>query len=137
MEKKLEREIDQLDGIFVSIEGFCAQYAINDSLAFSIKLAVEELFTNLVKYNQGGGDHILLHLEHTDNQIVMRLTDYDVDPFDITQTGPVDVNVPLEERMSGGLGLHLVKSIVDKLTYEYTDRTMRITAIKRLEERDV
>ena len=137
MEKKLEREIDQLDGIFVSIEGFCARHAINDSLAFSIKLAVEELFTNLVKYNQGGGDHILLNIEHTDNQIVMRLTDYDVDPFDITQTGPVDVNVPLEERMPGGLGLHLVKSIVDKLTYEYTDRTMRITAIKRLEERDV
>ncbi len=39
---------------------------------------------------------------------------------------------PIEERKVGGLGLHLVKSIVDKITYEYKDRHMQVTIMKEL-----
>jgi len=137
MEKKLKREISELDEIFNLIDDFFARQKLNDSGVFAVKLAIEELFTNLVRHNKGGGEHILFNLDVSNKTIVMSLTDFDVEPFDITRADPVDVSAPLAERTPGGLGLHLVKSYVDDLNYEYIDRTMRITAIKRLEEKDV
>jgi len=44
----------------------------------------------------------------------------------------VETDQPIEERKAGGLGLHLVKSIVDKITYEYKDRRMQVTIMKEL-----
>jgi len=137
MEKKLKREIAALEDLFTVVERFCSQQRVEDSVIFTMKLAGEELFTNLVRHNEGGGDHILMELKRGDRSLVLVLTDYDVKPYDIMQTGPVDVTAPLAERSPGGLGLHLVKNVVDKLTYEYTDGTMKITAVKGLEGKHV
>jgi len=134
MVTKLNREIGALEELFAAIEKFCGERDVTEAVLFAMKLAGEELFTNLVRHNEGGGDHILLELEHVDQSIILKLTDYEVEPYDITQTGPVDVTAPLADRTPGGLGLHLVKSIVDKLTYEYNDGIMRITAVKGLED---
>ena len=67
----------------------------------------------------------------------MSLTDFDTEPFDITQTNEVDVNKRIEERKPGGLGLHLTKRMVDKIDYDYKDRKSKITLIKNLEKKDV
>jgi hypothetical protein len=57
------------------------------------------------------------------------LTDHDVDFFDVTRTADVDINAPLEERNPGGLGLHLIKKMVEFFEYQYLEesRTSRIT----------
>jgi anti-sigma regulatory factor (Ser/Thr protein kinase) len=137
LELRVARTFEAIAGIHTAIEDFCAQRAISESATFAVKLVVEELFTNLVKYNRGGGETILLGLERTDDRLIIRLTDHDVDSFDPAQVPPVDVSAPLATRRAGGLGLHLVRSYVDEFDYEYTDRTMRITAIKILEADDV
>jgi anti-sigma regulatory factor (Ser/Thr protein kinase) len=45
----------------------------------------------------------------------------------------VDTSVPLEQRKVGGLGIHLVKRLVENLTYSYADRNSTITFSKTLE----
>ena len=105
---------------------------IDESLAFSINLAVEELFTNMVRHNTGAGREISIRMETEDGRLVVTLVDEDVDPFDPSRIPDVDTNQPIEERKPGGLGLHLVKSIVDKITYEYKDRRMQVTIMKEL-----
>jgi serine/threonine-protein kinase RsbW len=57
------------------------------------------------------------------------LTDYDVEPFDVSRAPEVDVNLPIEQRRPGGLGLHLIRKLVDSLEYEYSKerRQSRIT----------
>lgn len=137
MKKKFKRELTALDGIFGFVEDFTTTNRVGEDVTFSVKLAVEELFTNLLKHNTGGSDHIDIDLSREENKLVIVLKDFDVEPFDITQTKPVDIHQPLDERMIGGLGIHLVKSIVDKLTYEYKDRILCVTAIKNLEGKDV
>jgi anti-sigma regulatory factor (Ser/Thr protein kinase) len=67
----------------------------------------------------------------------MKITDFDVEKFDITRYDPADFGKTLEERKVGGIGLHLVRNLVDKITYEYEDRTACITLVKRLENRNV
>jgi len=137
MEREFERKLDALDEIFVFIDDFISANDLKDDVAFSIRLAVEELFTNLVRHNYGGRDHISLELTRDSRQLIVKLSDFDVEPFDITKATPVDVRQSLMDRKIGGLGIHLVRSVVDKLTYEYSDRTLCVTAIKKVEEKDV
>ncbi len=130
------RSIDALDGLF-SFLGDQLPGAVAEKAAVYLNLAAEEIFTNMVRHNEPGGERITVAVELDGDRIRVRLTDYDVEPFDPTTAPEVDVTRPMAERQPGGLGLHLVKSIVDRLSYEYRDRTMQVTFIKKLERTDV
>lgn len=132
MDKKFTRSIDSLANIFEFTEGFFEAEALDGAHLFAVNFAVEELFTNMVKYSTESTADILLSMERDDGEIIVRLTDFDVEPFDVTKAPPADVDSPLEDREPGGLGLHLVPKIVDTIDYEYVDRESRITFSKRL-----
>ena len=130
MRTNLPRRIDALDQMFSFLESPLLEHAVETTTANHMKLAAEELFTNFVRHNRGKGDQITFELEVTDQQILLRFIDHDVDPWDPASAPPADVDLPFEQRTPGGLGLHLVKSIVDHLSYDYRDRAMTVTAIK-------
>lgn len=132
MEKTFQRDFTSLDGIFEFIGRFLTDNKIDESLAYSINLAVEELFTNMVRHNTGAGRAIAIHMNTEDGHLVVKLVDEDVDPFDPSRIPDVATDQPIEDRKVGGLGIHLVKSIVDKITYEYKDRRMQVTIMKEL-----
>lgn len=133
MEQQFVRSQDSLDPIFSFVDTFITEQQLDESIVFPVKLTIEELFTNLVRHNTGGKQHITISLDARDSKLIIQLTDYDVEPFDISKVEAVDIEKPLDEREIGGLGIHLVKSIVDKISYEYSDRTMCVTVIKNLE----
>jgi anti-sigma regulatory factor (Ser/Thr protein kinase) len=64
-------------------------------------------------------------------KVIVSLTDFDVEPFDITKFKPYDAGLPLAERKPGGLGIHLVRAVMDEVTYEYENRCSRITLTKQ------
>lgn len=133
MQKKFKRDLSSLDEIFDFIHQFVAGHGIDGSIIFTINLVVEELFTNMVKYNQNNRNDILLQLEADSKALTISLTDFDVPPFDITKTEEVNVGQHLEQRRVGGLGIHLVKQMMDHIHYEYHNGTSKITLIKDLE----
>ncbi|MCH7676523.1 ATP-binding protein [candidate division KSB1 bacterium] len=134
MDKKFKRDLNSLDGIFKFINEFSAKTGVDESVVFTINLVVEELFTNMVKYTSENTNEILLELKKNEDDLIIHLTDFDVDPFDITKTAEVDTKQSLEERRVGGLGIHLVKQMIDKIEYEYKDRQSKIILIKHLEK---
>jgi len=134
MDKKFKRDLNSLDGIFKFINEFSAKTGVDESVVFTINLVVEELFTNMVKYTYENSNEILLQLKKDADDLIIHLTDFDVDPFDITKTVEVDTKQSLEERGVGGLGIHLVKQMIDKIEYEYKDRQSKIILIKHLEK---
>ena len=98
---------------------------------FGVQLGLEELFTNLVKY--GAGSHpIEIELDRRDSVLLASLTDQDVEPFDPTAAPDADTTLPLDSRKPGGLGLHLVRRVVDRVDYTYENRCSRTTLVKRL-----
>ena len=127
------RSFDSLDPIFGFIGDFLVARSLDADLHGPVCFIVEELFTNFVKYNQGGRHDISLSLGHTPDQLTVRLTDFEVESFDPTHAPAVDVDKPLGERQPGGLGLHLVRQMADTLQYEYADRRSTITFTKALE----
>ncbi|MFQ5512259.1 MAG: ATP-binding protein [Candidatus Krumholzibacteriia bacterium] len=132
MEKRFNRGFEALDGIFEFVSAFITELRLEEGVAYSINLAVEELFTNMVKYNSGAEDRILIRMSNDPESVTVELVDFNVDPFDPDTVEEVTTGKPIEERSPGGLGLHLVKSIVDKVSYEYEDRRMKVTVVKRL-----
>jgi phosphoserine phosphatase len=126
------RSYDSLEGIFQFIEDFLAGRSIDAALREPVCFIVEELFTNMVKYNPGATRDIALSFGQSGSTLTVRLTDFDVAPFDVTRGPPVDITKPLEERAIGGLGLHLVRQMADTIRYEYADGRSTITFTKTL-----
>jgi len=52
--------------------------------------------------------------------VEMVLTDYDVEQFDVTRAPDAETDLPIEQRKPGGLGLHLIRRMVDSMNYEYS-----------------
>lgn len=134
MEKKFPRDINSLKQIFDFASKFIEQNKLKEDVAFSLNLVIEELFTNMVKYHPGNANDILITIAKDSNKLIISLTDYDVEPFDITNTKDVNPNQSLEDRRIGGLGLYFVMKMMDNVTYEYKERQSRITLIKQLRE---
>lgn len=136
MRRGFRREIDALDEIFRFVAEFVDAAEIDERTAFTLELVVEELFTNIVRHNEGGGDTVDLIVDLDDGRLCVELVDHDAEPFDPTTVPPPPITAGIDERRPGGLGLHLVRSMVDRLDYEYEsdNRQMRVSATKRLEK---
>lgn len=68
------------------------------------------------------------------SELMILLTDPDCPRFDIRTDAPeVDLFQPLESRTPGGLGIHLVKKMVDRIEYDHVDRVGTIRLFKKLE----
>jgi anti-sigma regulatory factor (Ser/Thr protein kinase) len=132
VERGFSRSNAELDAIFAFIDAFFAGRALDADLRQPVSFIVEELFTNMVKYNTGTRSDITLSLDHAPAQLTVRLVDSDVEPFDVASAPLVDVDKPLDARSIGGLGLHLVRSMADTLLYEYVERRSIVTFTKSL-----
>jgi anti-sigma regulatory factor (Ser/Thr protein kinase) len=133
-QKSFRRSFDSLPAIFAFTTGEFARQGIDVRLLPTVDFAVEELFTNMVKYSKGTDAEVLIGLVGIADGVEVTLTDYDVEPFDITKAPEVDVSLPIEQRRPGGLGLHLIRRLLDSVEYEYSEesRESRITLRKTL-----
>ena len=123
------RSFGSLQGIFDFSSDFFERHGLDRELLPSIDLTLEELFTNMVKYSPAGSATVGVTMTPCDGGVEVTLTDHDVDRFDLTRAPDADTGLPVEERQPGGLGLHLIRRLVDTLQYQYADenRESRIT----------
>jgi len=135
MEITVRRDIASLGEIFDFIDSYASRQGLDSGVQFSIRLAVEELFTNMVKYNRSRTESgIEISLEQSASSLILRLTDFNVDAFDIRTAKEPDTAKPLGERKVGGLGIHLLKRMVDTIDYEYADGKSTVILTKNLEQ---
>jgi sigma-B regulation protein RsbU (phosphoserine phosphatase) len=129
------RSFDSLEGLFsflgeaMAAEGIPpdATDASGRPLRNSIDFIVEELFTNMVKYNAAGNADVTVELERRGNELVCRVIDPDSEEFDVAAAPDVDVSAGAESRRPGGLGIHLSRRLADSLEYDYSRRRSTIT----------
>jgi anti-sigma regulatory factor (Ser/Thr protein kinase) len=136
VKKSYHRDFGEIAGIVKDTERFFAEQGIDPSLRMKVDLSLEELFVNMVSYNTETDHDILVEMRPIEGGLEVSLTDYDVERFDPTLAGDVDVDAPLSERSPGGLGLYLVLKMADSIHYEYHDRQSRITFTNRVESGD-
>ena len=135
--RTFERSFDSLEGIVAFTSATFAAQHLDARLLPVVDLALEELFTNMVKYSKTSDSEVRVDVTRVPGGVEVTITDHDVDFFDVTRAGDVDVNLPIAERTPGGLGLHLIRKMVDFIEYQYLEEsrssriTFRATAVER------
>lgn len=133
--RSFPRSFDALQDIFAFTADYFTGRQLDRQVLPTVDLAVEELFTNMVKYSSDSKAPVRIDIAVIAGHVEVTLTDYDVERFDVTEAPDADVDLPIEQRRPGGLGLHLIRRLVDFLGYEYASekRESRITFRKALE----
>ncbi|MDB5873751.1 MAG: hypothetical protein JWQ07_3193 [Ramlibacter sp.] len=124
--RDFERRIDALKEIFEFTAAFAGESGLPPELLSTVDFVIEELFTNMVKYSIMSVASVTVSLVRIDSGIEVELVDCDVDRFDPTLAPDADVGRPAEERTAGGLGLHLIRRMVDSIEYRY-DSAQRVS----------
>ena len=116
---------------------FAEANAVPDSIRRSLNVALDELLQNTIAHGfagrQGGGPGALtIAVELETDRVTVTLSD-DGRPFDPLGTAAPDTAGSLEERPVGGLGIHLVRQLMDEVRYQRRSDRNVVTLVKRLE----
>ena len=100
MVRHFSRSLDVLQDVFAYVEEALQAQAAGRLDVREIQLVVEELFTNCLRYNEGGKQQVEIGLERRGDRLVLEIVDRDVPPFDVTQvpgltTSPWTTSRPL------------------------------------------
>ena len=111
-------EVSRMRGFFLSV---CREHDIDDDTFKTLNLAIEEWVANVINYAYPKGirGHVEMTAKVTEGVLTLVIKDHGA-PFDPTAHTDVDVDAGLDERQIGGLGIHLVKAIMDTMHYERT-----------------
>lgn len=127
MKQSFGRTYEELSELFRFLDACLDEHAVDEHTAFAARLALEEVFTNMVKYSTSSSDSISVEIDSDGRDLVLRLQDYDADPFDPTAHPAPDLQAPLSERRPGGLGLHLVRNLADLFEHQHVDGSNVVT----------
>jgi anti-sigma regulatory factor (Ser/Thr protein kinase) len=111
------------------------QFGFDEDAASDMVVAVNEAVTNSLVHGYGSeSGHVRLVIEVVDSDLQVRLYDQ-APPFDPTRAPSPAVDLPLEERQPGGLGIHMMRHFCDELHYRRnTKGENELTLIKHTTE---
>ena len=124
--------IDEIPVLADFIEEVCEEAGRGPADVFNLNLALEEAVTNvmLYAYPQEEEHTLCLTAQGDTDSLRFTLTDTGVE-FDPTKKEDADVTLSAEERPIGGLGIFLVKQLMDEVSYERRDGTNNLIMTKR------
>ena len=132
----LENDVQAVPKLSAFVDEVCAAMEMDEMETMQMNLAIEEAVVNVMKYAYLPGTKGEVNIEAQANDVRLKFTISDTGvPFDPTVRAEVDTSLPLEERPIGGLGIHLVRSIMDSINYERVEGKNVLTLRKKLEVR--
>ncbi len=129
----LANDLAELAHLAETIDALAEELGWDPASAMHINLVLEELTINIISYGYPDGrpGHIDLWLEATPTKVRLRLED-DGEPFDPFAVSPPDLDLALDDRPIGGLGIHFVRSFMDAYAYHREAERNCVILTKRL-----
>ena len=123
--------LPELEKLNDAVDAFALRQAWAPDTLFHIKLALEEIVINVISYGAHGGlvPAIKVQLQQEGGQVSIDIWDSGV-AFDPLQSGPPDVSSSLDDRPIGGLGVYLVRQLMDSVSYERDGDWNKIHLVK-------
>ena len=111
-------EVRRMRSFFLSV---CREYGIDEETFKTLNLALEEWVANVINYAYPKGirGHVEVTADVSGDELTLVIKDHGT-PFDPTQHAEVDIDAELDDRAIGGLGIHLIRTIMDTVDYERT-----------------
>ena len=120
----LEARLENIARLQAFVRTFCSDNAVDGEVAHSFTLAFEELMANVVNHGQVGDrrHRVDITLSLRDGSLVGSFMD-DGAPFNPLNAPMPNLSARIEDRRVGGLGLHLIREMMDDVSYaRETDR---------------
>ena len=118
----LPNDINTIPQLNEFIDAVCEELEIDMALAMSLNLAMEEAVVNVMDYAYPEGTEGEVDIEAIADEAQLHFTISDSGkPFDPTAKEEVDTTLSAEERPIGGLGIHLIRQLMDNISYERKD----------------
>ena len=135
MEKSivLANEISEISRLNGFIEEIGEEFGLTPDVGFNLNLVLEEAVVNIINYAYPKEDHqwIYLSAKLQDGTIILVLTDTGKE-FDPTMAPEADITLSADEREIGGLGIFLIRQIMNEVKYERIDGKNVLTLEKKL-----
>ena len=129
----LPNDVQTVPQLAAFVDEVCEGVGFDMMMTMQMNLAMEEAVVNVMQYAYPAGVSGEVHIcaEANDERLKFVITDEGV-PFDPTAQGEVDTTLSAEERNIGGLGIHLVRNIMDSINYERVGGKNVFTLRKKL-----
>jgi len=100
---------------------YCEKQCISDEIIQDMYLVLEEILTNIIKYAYDDDlEHeVVIDIEKDAESLQFRVEN-DGKPFDSTEFYNPDVEKDFDDREIGGMGIHLIRSLMDEMKYEFS-----------------
>ena len=125
---QIPAEQSELQRIIGMVETFCAANKLPEAISNQMKLALDEVLSNIVKYAYGASENGIIDVELTyaNNKFMATVEDCGV-AFDPLRSQEQLAAGPLKTRKEGGLGIFFVKSLMDGVGYERNGDRNKVT----------
>ena len=127
-EIKIEPSLDKLPEVTEFFDRILSEAEVPAKTVLQINVVVDEILSNIIYYS--GATSVKAGCTSTNDQVILQFTD-NGRPYDPREKADPDISLPLEEREIGGLGIFMVKKIMDEISYEYKDGQNILTLFKR------
>ena len=124
------QEIPQLNAF---VDEVCEFHGLDPMATMEMNLALEEAVVNVMTYAypEGTKGYVDISAQSDNSGLKFVISDSGI-PFDPTAHAAADTTLPAEERPIGGLGIHLVRTIMDSINYERINDKNVLTLRKKL-----
>ena len=129
----LPNDINEVPRLNTFVDAVCETVGFNPAVTMQMNLAIEEAVVNVMNYAYPRGTKGDVTIEAISNDMRLKFTIIDSGaPFDPTVQADVDTTLSAQERPIGGLGIHLMRQIMDSINYERVDNFNVLTLRKKL-----
>jgi serine/threonine-protein kinase RsbW len=124
----VKREFAAFKSVTPAVDRFLQENQASAETSYKVKLVIEEIILNLIRHAMNpASDEIQIHLAAEQDALRIVIED-DSNPFDPHASTSPKRDAPLSKWGIGGMGLHLVRSMVDRLDYERRGGKNRLEA---------
>jgi serine/threonine-protein kinase RsbW len=111
---------------------FCREHGLSRTLSNIVMLSLDEIVSNIILHGYGGRPGQLSIALSFDGRAFSVVIEDAGKPFDVTKAAAPVTTGTLASRCEGGLGLLLVKNLMDEITYQRAGAINRVRLVKRL-----
>ena len=129
----LPNDINEVPRLTAFVDAVCEAVGLNPTVTMQMNLAIEEAVVNVMNYAYPRGKKGDVTIEALSNDVRLKFVIIDSGtPFDPTVHADVDTTLSAQERPIGGLGIHLVRQMMDSINYERVNNLNVLTLRKKL-----
>ena len=120
-----------LRALAAAVDDFCSTQAVADDVRHDLHVVLDEIVNNVERHAAPRHPAIEVTLGADDTHVEVIIED-DGDPFDLHDAPVPDISLPIEERRVGGLGIYLVRQLMDDVEYQRSGGRNRLRLRRRL-----